>query len=383
MIAAIFALAPVSVPIDDFEAVWADCRRAVETRYYARRIKAERMNEILDMFEPLAKAAATRKEFDVVMDRMVAEFGDSHFDFLSDHEQGYYLMDGFRGDAAATYPHLGAWFTKNPDGYTVTMLLQGLPAAEAKLRKGDVLLRIDGEPFVPIESLRERKNKESKIEFQRGSSTMTATVPVRSSKGFDMFLEATKNSARIIDHNGKRFGYIHIWLMAHRSFRETLAEFLKGEAAETDAFILDIRDGFGGRPEGYAELFKRDDGGSGYSKPLVVLTNQGSRSAKEVFAYQIKKTERATLIGTRTAGHVLGTTPWKVRDWAYFEIPIVEFRVDGVSLEGTGVEPHIAVERELGLNGEDLHLMRALEFLGGSNLQTSLARSVSHMVSPR
>lgn len=371
MITAVFALLPLQPPIDDFEALWADCRRAVETRYYARNSRRDEMIRLLDEFEPQAKAAKTRKEFGHVMKRMTAKFGDSHFDFLTNHEQGFYLMDGFRGEAAEKFPHVGAWFKNSNDGYTVTMVLQGSPSWNAKLRKGDVVIRIDGDPFEPIDALRPRISTEATVEFVRDSSPNKTTLRVEESKGFQMFLEATKRSARIIEHNGKRIGYMHIWLMASRAFRDELSAFLKGAAKDTDGFILDIRDGFGGRPEGYVELFDPDRDDS-YKKPLVVIINEGSRSAKEVFAYRIKKSERATLVGSRTAGHVLATTPFKIREWAYFEIPIIEFKIDGISLEGRGVEPHLKLDREMGPNGEDLFLAKSLEFLAGPSLNTTL-----------
>lgn len=371
MIPAYFALLPLQTPAEDFQAVWADCRRAVETRYYARTAKKEQMIQFLDEFEPLAKAAKTRKEFGDIMRRMVARFGDSHFDFVTNHEQGFYLMDGFRGESAERFPNVGAWFKNSGDGYTVTMVLEGSTAWDAKLRKGDVVLRVDGQPFDAIDSLRPKVDKRVAVEYLRASNAGKVTLKVEESKGFDMFLSATKRGARIIEHNGKKIGYMHVWLMASRAFRDELAAFLRGDAKDTDAFILDIRDGFGGRPEGYMELFDPDRDGS-YKKPLVVIVNEGSRSAKEVFAYRIKKSGRATLVGSRTAGHVLGTTPYKIREWAYFSIPIVEIRLDGVSLEGQGVEPHIKLDREIGPNGEDLFLAKSLEFLGGSALKTTL-----------
>jgi C-terminal processing protease CtpA/Prc len=136
MIAAYFALLPLQTPTEDFAAVWADCRKAVEARYYARTAKREQMIRFLDEFEPLAKAATTRKEFGDIMKRMVARFGDSHFDFLTNHEQGFYLMDGFRGESAEKFPNVGAWFKNSGDGYTVTMVLEGSTAWDAKLRKG-------------------------------------------------------------------------------------------------------------------------------------------------------------------------------------------------------------------------------------------------------
>ena len=101
----------------------------------------------------------------------------------------------------------------------------------------------------------------------------------------------------------------------------------------------------------------------GYAKPLVVIIDKGSRSAKEVLAYILKKSGRATLVGERTGGNVLGTFPFWIGDWAILEIPMIDVIVDGVRLEGVGVEPHVAVIDEFDADGNDLFLARALEIL--------------------
>jgi carboxyl-terminal processing protease len=144
--------------------------------------------------------------------------------------------------------------------------------------------------------------------------------------------------------------------------------------------ILDIRDGFGGRPEGYGDPFFRPEanldwvygaGGAnmkelfGYGRPLVVLINGGSRSAKEVFSAIIKKSKRAKLVGQTTAGNVLGTFPMRVADWAYLEIPMVDVKIDGKRLEGSGVEPDIRVEPEFDATGTDRVLEEGLKLLAG------------------
>ena len=66
---------------------------------------------------------------------MIAEFKDSHFDFYSDEDQGYYLMDGFSKDPASM-PEVGAWFKKTGDLYTVQMVLDGTQAQEVGLIRG-------------------------------------------------------------------------------------------------------------------------------------------------------------------------------------------------------------------------------------------------------
>jgi len=103
----------------------------------------------------------------------------------------------------------------------------------------------------------------------------------------------------------------------------------------------------------------------GYQKPLVLLINEGSRSAKEVLSYVFKKSRRATLIGSNTAGNVLGTSPMRLNEWAYLEIPMVEVFTDGTRLEGKGVAPDIKVPVETDASGKDLYVESATKFLLG------------------
>jgi carboxyl-terminal processing protease len=111
-----------------------------------------------------------------------------------------------------------------------------------------------------------------------------------------------------------------------------------------------------GPKDGYRQLF-------GYGRPLVVLINGGSRSAKEVLSYIFKKSGRATLVGQKTAGNVLGTFPQAINDWAYLEVPMLDVLADGVRLEGTGVAPDVPVAKEFDATGNDLDLQAALDRL--------------------
>ena len=144
---------------------------------------------------------------------------------------------------------------------------------------------------------------------------------------------------------------------------------------QTDAFILDIRDGFGGRPERFFDTFflpgskiEWSRGGGtpttqyfGYAKPVIVLVNEGSRSAKEVAAHLFKSSKRGTLVGKTTAGHVLGTSPMRVNDWSILEVPMVSLKVDGIDLEGHGVSPDIEVAPEFDGDGTDRILAKGIE----------------------
>ncbi|MEM4408883.1 MAG: S41 family peptidase, partial [Candidatus Caldarchaeum sp.] len=308
-----FALAlPFLLVQDDFPRLWARCEQTIRTTYHAREEKKQRMDELLTRFKPLAEAAKNRQEFDQVMDEMTKEFGDSHFEFYTSEEQGYYALDGFRGSAASKMPHIGAWFKKTEEGYMVQMVLHGMPAEKAGLRKGDIILAINEETFTPITSLRPLVGTQVTIKFKRNQTIHSAQVEVMEQNAFEMFLQATKNSAKIIEQNGKRFGYVHLWTMATLDFRQTMKKFLEETFKDVDGLILDLRDGFGGRPDGYLPLFAVQDyqtsyqnrmltwqprktteqtQPNGFKAPLAVIINGGTRSAKEVFAFMIKETK--------------------------------------------------------------------------------------------
>lgn len=357
---------------DDFSQAWDRTSRAIESRYYARTTRGDELKKRLGEAAPKARAAKSRDEFSAVVNEMIDGFGDSHFDFFTEEDQGYYAMDNLVG-GKKELAQIGAWFRPGKEGYTVHMVMNGSPAEAAGLVKGDLIVSVDSKPMRPVMSFKDKPKV--KLAWKRGAKTFEKDVETRSSLATDMFLTASRESARVIEHGGKRIGYFRLWTMANENFRDALSSAVYGKLKDTDAFVLDLRDGFGGRPEGHLDPFFRPDvtlewkygpgpgmkQAFGYGKPLIVLINEGSRSAKEVAAYVLKKSKRATLVGRTTAGHVLGTSPMRLNEWAMLEIPMVEVMTDGTRLEGKGVAPDVEVPLEYDDDGRDLFLAKALE----------------------
>ena len=356
---------------------WKSVSDDITNRYYGRKKRKYEMEKLLLTYAPLAKAAKDDTEFESHVEDMIHEFGDSHFDLYTKSDQGYYVMDGLsRGDQAAKAPQIGAWFRKTPDGYRVQMVLEGTEAAKVGLRAGDRIVSADDAPFGPITSFAGKEGKPVKLAIERDKAQFDKMVTPQSALLMDMFLIATRDSARTIEAKGKKIAYVHLWTQANDNFRRALESLVSNRFASTDAFILDLRDGFGGRPEGFADPFFRpgneihwDYAGAantehfGYTKPLVVLINGGSRSAKEVLSFILKSSHRATLIGTTTAGNVLGTSPIRINDWSYLELPSVDVSIDGVRLEKNGVQPDIIVPDAFEKDGKDVVIERAVQFL--------------------
>lgn len=370
-----FALA-LQEPTIDFARAWTGIRNAIESRYYARTEQHDKMLTLLTKYEAKAKVAKDRPEFEKDVNDMISDFGDSHFGFFTKSDQGFYLMQSLVKKDSTEMAHVGAWFKPEGGGYAIQMLLNGGSADGAGLRKGDVVTQIDGQPFTPVDSLMDKVGKKVTLSFTRAGKPMTAEVEVHKANGHDFFLNATKASEKIIDYNGKKYAYIHLWTMADEEEKSALAGSVIGMFRDTDGFILDIRDGFGGRPEGFGDPFFRPEVKLawqtplftqnelfGYQRPLVLLINKGSRSAKEVFSFIMKRSKRATLVGETTGGNVLGTFPSPVGDWGYLEIPMVDVKADGVRLEKVGVAPDVAVSKEFDDAGKDQYLAEALKIL--------------------
>lgn len=370
-----FAIA-LQAPKVDFVKAWTGIRNAIETRYYARQPDHDRMESLLNKYEPAAKSATSQGAFEKSVNDMIADFGDSHFGFFTKSDQGFYMMEALVKRDGTDMPNIGAWFRPEGNGYAIQMLINGGAAEKAGLRKGDIVTRIDGQTFTPVDSMAAKVGNTVHVDFVRNHVPMSASVEVGKADGNAFFLDGTKASIKVIEFEGKKYGYIHLWTMSNEDQKSALANAVFGKLKNTDGFILDIRDGFGGRPEGFGDPFFRPevhlswgmqgfttDELFGYQRPLVVLIDKGSRSAKEVFAFIMKASKRATLIGEKTGGNVLGTSPSPVGDWGYLEIPMVDVKANGERLEKVGVAPDIAVPQEFDSSGKDLYIEEALRVL--------------------
>ena len=106
---------------------------------------------------------------------------------------------------------------------------------------------------------------------------------------------------------------------------------------------------------------------SAYTKPLVILTNENSASASEIFSSTLQELERATIIGQRTCGCLLGYLGYADLpgggQLAYSELGFVTPK--GKRIEGAGVMPDVEIKpaREDILFNRDRVLEAAENFL--------------------
>jgi len=95
----------------------------------------------------------------------------------------------------------------------------------------------------------------------------------------------------------------------------------------------------------------------------VLLVNQHTASAAEMIAGFVKENRLATIVGTRTAGQVLGSKVFKVGCGYLLGIPVTNYLTwNGTALEGNGVEPDDLIEVTHGslTEGRDIQLEQAV-----------------------
>ena len=334
--------------------------KAVKQRFYDKDLHKVDFDKLTADTRAKLKNVKSNAEFVTLINTMLDAFHASHFEYVPEEDAGFAMLRAVMGGGMSgnEVAHIGVMGTWQEGQFIVSGVLEGYPAEKAGIKSGDVLLTVNGKPFETAGSFRGKESKTVSLIFRRsGAEQMTGIVPIKENP-LQSFLTATQRSIKTLTIDGKKIGYIHLWTMANDEFRATLENAVTKELYGTDGLILDLRDGYGGRPWGYAEPFFLPDivweqsaRGSkpiqtkpGYGKPMVVLINKGTRSAKEFFAYEFKKTKRAQLVGTNTAGAFLGASTVAIGSDGILEIPVVGLRIDGKVLEGVGVAPDRQVD---------------------------------------
>jgi carboxyl-terminal processing protease len=384
-------LRDASASVTAFEEVW----QTVRDRFYDPHLHGLDWLAIRERYMPEAARATTGDVLASVINSMLSELHASHTRYYTPEEPEYYqLADIFAGalrrrglerafpSGRISYPGIGILSRADTQGRSsVIGVIEGTPARQAGLLAGDEIISADDALFQPVGSFREKVGKQVVLALRRAGVVVRAAVTPANVEPNRMFLEGMEASARVIQANGRRIGYVHVWCYAGYGYQQALERLLAdGALRDADALIWDLRDGWGGAVPEYLDLFNaraptmQVTGRNGVSefenvkwrKPVAMLVNGGTRSGKEVLAYGFKKYRLGEVIGTRTEGAVLAATAFLIGGGLLL-LAVDDVLIDGERLEGVGVTPTIEVQAGPAYGGRgDPQLERAVTLLSGA-----------------
>ena len=252
-------------------------------------------------------------------------------------------------DLKGSFFGVGIEFTIRKDTIHVQNVIPNGPSERAGLLAGDKIVEVDGEPFVGKEVTNEeamrrlKGEKDTKVKLgilrykEKKLRHLTVTrgeIPMKSVVATYMLDNTT--------------GYIRIKNFGEKTYPELLIALAKLSQEDFESLVIDLRGNTGGYlgsavqmaneflPKGclivYTEGRKsprqeyRSDGRGSYQKlPLVVLIDEGSASASEIFAGAIQDNDRGTIIGRRSFGKGLVQQPVTLHDGSMVRLTIARY----------------------------------------------------------
>ena len=312
----------------------------------------------------------------------VAGLGDEYTEYLTEDELEE-LMVSVNGN----YVGIGIYMTQNEDDEIVVLLpIEGSPAETAGLQTGDIIKKVDGIECKGLE-LTEVSN------MVKGEEGTTVNLEIeREEDIFSVDIERRTVELKYIDSEvlEDNIGYIQMISFDEGCSSKFKEELEKLKAQNIKSLIIDLRDNGGGLvteaiatseifvPLGNIILKSYDkDGNETVTKSsnintekikIVVLVNENSASATEIFAAAIQDNEVGTIIGTKTFGKGVMQEVQPLKIGGALKITIEEFKTPkGNKIHEVGITPDIEVDNEkdqfiISIE-EDKQLKTAIEYL--------------------
>ena len=252
-------------------------------------------------------------------------------------------------DLKGSFSGVGIEFVIRNDTIHVQGVIKNGPADQAGIRAGDKIVSVDGKPFVgkvvtndeAMRRLKGPKDTKVKIGVVRYGEKKTRLFTITRSD----IPQKSISAAYMIDENT---GYIKIKNFGENTYPELLIALASLSQEGFGNLIIDLRDNTGGYLKSAVQManeflpknrlivytegrksprqdYKSDGRGSYQHIPLVVLINEGSASASEIFAGAMQDNDRATIIGRRSFGKGLVQQQLEFPDGSMIRLTVARY----------------------------------------------------------
>lgn len=292
------------------------------------------------------------------------------FQALEDPYSVYMTQEEFKDFAEHTkgvYGGIGVIVTPGDDNLiTVVAPIEDTPGERAGLKTGDKIIKVEGQEFTA-------DNMDKAVKLMKGKPKTKVSITIlrkeKDGKNNYIDMDIMREEIRLVtvksDLIGENIGYMRITSfdeLTYEDFKKDLSSLMDKNIS---GLILDLRYNPGGLldvcvditdeflDEGVIVYTETRNGERAYENstkkhtniPLIVLVNEGSASASEIFAGAIKDRNRGILIGNKTFGKGVVQRIKQLSDGSGFKLTTSEyFTPNGTNIHGIGIEPDIVIE---------------------------------------
>ncbi|MBR2213867.1 MAG: S41 family peptidase [Eubacterium sp.] len=291
---------------------------------------------------------------------------------LDDPYSEYFTKEEYKDlqqESSGKYVGIGALVTQDDKNgiISIVKVLDKSPAKKAGLKKDDIIAQVDGKDVTGKELTKvvsKMKGKEDtkvtlKILDPKTAKYKTVTL-VRKS------VDSPSVDSKIIDKKNN-IGYIAISEFDQNTAEQFEKHIKKLKKKKVKGIIFDLRYNPGGLydtvvkmlddilPEGVVVFTKDKNGNREEEKsdakclklPIVVLQNEGSASAAEIFSGAIQDFKAGTIVGTKSYGKGVVQNTFPFSDGSALKLTIKKYYTpSGKNINGKGITPDVKVEND-------------------------------------
>ena len=288
-----------------------------------------------------------------------------------------------RQDIQGFFEGIGAEVGVRDGMITILAPLPDTPAEMAGIRPGDVILAVDGRDIGGLSLL-------EVVNLIRGEGGTTVRLLVRhrdAAEAVEIEIRRARialESVRLIMQVGG-IGHLRLTGFTRDTKEELLRALERFRRSRGAGLVVDLRNNPGGLVSSVVEVtsqfidegvvlyqidaqgerrdWEAESGGAALEVPLVVLVNEFSASASEVFAGALADYRRAPIVGMTTFGKGSVNNLWPLSDGSGVNFTVANwFTPGGTLIEGEGIVPEIIIEPSEAAD-EDRQLDQAIEIL--------------------
>ena len=252
-------------------------------------------------------------------------------------------------DLKGSFSGIGVQFTIRTDTVRITNIIKGGPSEKVGLIAGDKIISIDGEPYVG----KIVTNEETMHRLKGENGTKVKLGILRDTSAKPLYFTIVRGNIPIksIDATymiNKELGYIKIKSFGETTYAELLSSLAELETEGFRGLVIDLRGNGGGYLNAAIQMINEflpknrlivytqgrrvkkeeyySNGQGSYEDiPLIVLTDEFSASAAEIFSGAIQDNDRGVIIGRRTFGKGLVQQPIDFTDGSMLRLTVARY----------------------------------------------------------